>query len=469
MRKRGLIGAAVFLLCGVTWATASTLPAGFVETFVVETGLSPTASAHTPDGRILLGHQDGTIQVVKNGAVLPTPFATLDASTTGERGLLGLTLDRNFTATQAVYVYYSADAVGANRLSRLVANGDVALPEEVLVQFPSYGGANLHMGGALVMGNDDKLYVALGDHVNPSAVQSLATHNGKLMRFNADGTIPTDNPFYMATTGLSRAIFALGLRSPFSGDVDRVTGRILINDVGSGAGNWEEINEVVAGANYGWPVVEGPASNPSYVDPVYAYDRSGGCAIAGGAFYRGATFPGSYVGGYFFTDFCQRWIRWLDPVTDLATGFATSLTANANDLDVGPDGNLYYLARIGVPPREDDTGDLYRISFGFPTTTVSSITTTTVTTTTTTLTPPVPATSSQGGALAGGLLALTMGWALRRADLGGEPGGRRGVALLEVLGRPYPRDGMSTVRTIRATTCSCQMWASLCRILSLFS
>src|SRR5205814_335718 len=100
---------------------------------------------------------------------------------------------------------------------------------------------------------------------------------GKMLRFNSDGTIPTDNPFYGSTTGLSRAIWALGLRNPFTFEVQPGTGVIFINDVGEGG--WEEIDRAQAGANYGWPLTEGYFSNhPELTQPFFAYPHGAGNA-----------------------------------------------------------------------------------------------------------------------------------------------------------------------------------------------
>jgi len=168
-----------------------------------------------------------------------------------------------------------------------------------------------------------------------------------MLRINSDGSIPTDNPFFNTASGLNRAIWTLGLRNPFTFAFQPGTGRMFINDVGQST--WEEINDGIAGSNYGWPTTEGPTNNPSFRAPIFAYGRTpsstGGCAITGGTFYNPATaqFPGNYVGKYFFADLCSGWIRVLDPATGTATGFATGIT-NPVDLRVGSDGSLYYLA-----------------------------------------------------------------------------------------------------------------------------
>ena len=101
----------------------------------------------------------------------------------------------------------------------------------------------------------------------------MNTIKGKILRINADGTIPNDNPFFNTATGQNRAIWALGLRNPYRFGVQPGTGKILINDVGNGS--WEEINLGVAGANYGWNATEGPTTDPRFRSPLFAYPHQG--------------------------------------------------------------------------------------------------------------------------------------------------------------------------------------------------
>jgi len=336
---------------GAISQAATLVESGFTDTLVVSGLSNPTAMAFAPDGRLFVAQQGGQLRVVKSGALLPTPFLSVSVDSNGERGLLGVTFDPSFAANQYIYVYYTTTSGGThNRLSRFTASGDVALAgsETVLVDFPGLSAATNHNGGALHFGNDGKLYVAVGENANGSNAQSMTTPLGKLLRFNRDGSIPSDNPFFASTTGLSRAIWALGLRNPFTFDVRRSTGAILINDVGQTS--WEEVNLGGAGRNYGWPSTEGATTNASFVGPVFTYPHgqgnSSGCAITGGAFYDPVTaqFPASYVGKYFFADYCNGWMRTLDPATGAATVFATGLNAVV-DIRVGPEGALYYLAR----------------------------------------------------------------------------------------------------------------------------
>jgi hypothetical protein len=143
------------------------------------------------------------------------------------------------------------------------------------------------------------------------------------------------------------------LRNPFTFAFQPETTRLFINDVGQST--WEEINNGVAGSNYGWPIAEGPASppNPDFRNPIFFYGHGSsnttGCAIVGAAFYNPSVlqFPSRFVGKYFFADLCSGWISVLDPSNNTASGFASGISAPV-DLHVGPDGALYYLTRSGV-------------------------------------------------------------------------------------------------------------------------
>ena len=330
---------------------AATVPSGFTdETFV--TGLSnPTAMAFAPDGRLFVSQQGGQLRVIKNGALLAAPFLTVTVNSSGERGLLGIAFDPSFATNRFVYVYYTATSPAVhNRISRFTANGDVAVAgsEVVLMDLENLSAATNHNGGSMHFGPDGKLYVAVGENANRDNAQTLTNRLGKMLRLNADGSIPSDNPFFATASGANRAIWSLGLRNPFTFNFQPGTGRMFINDVGEGT--WEEIDDGIAGSNYGWPITEGATTDPRFRSPLFAYQHgsggTNGCAITGGTFYNPATpqFPTSYIGKYFFADYCNNWIRVFDPATGTAQSFASAVSAPV-DLQVGPDGLLYYLAR----------------------------------------------------------------------------------------------------------------------------
>jgi len=344
-------------------AAAATLPGGFTES-VIATGLQrPTAMAFAPDGRLFVCQQGGALRVITAaGTLLATPFTTVTVDSNGERGLLGVTFDPAFQSNHFVYIYYTATTPSShNRVSRFTANGDVAVAgsESVVVDLEPLTSATNHNGGAIHFGPDGTLYLAVGENANGANSQSFGNRLGKVLRINADGTIPSDNPFFNSASGVNRSIFALGLRNPFTFAFQRWTGELFINDVG--AGTWEEINRGVAGANYGWPIVEGVGNNPNFVNPIYAYDHNNGCAISGGAFYSPLTprFPTAYFGAYFFADYCGGWIRWRS-ATGTVTNFASGISFIV-DVAVSADGRLYYLARgtgsnTGIVSRVDHTG-----------------------------------------------------------------------------------------------------------------
>jgi glucose/arabinose dehydrogenase len=327
-------------------------------------GLSlATAFAQAPDGRIFVAQQGGAMRVVTSGGtLLVPPFMTLTVDSNGERGLLGVVFHPNFAANNLVYAYYTVPGSPPhNRISRFTANGDVVAPssEQILVDLPNLSATN-HNGGAIHFGADGKLYVGVGENAVVSNSQSLATPLGKLLRFNDDGLIPSDNPFFATQTGLARAIWAYGLRNPFTFAVQPGTGRIHINDVG--AGTWEEVNLGAAGANYGWQNSEGPTTAPGITAPLLAYRHGAtnppgsgpggfftGCAIAGGAFYPDSgPFPAAYRGSYFYADFCTAFIARLDLANDNAAYSFGAVTGNPVDMLVASDGALLVLTQSGI-------------------------------------------------------------------------------------------------------------------------
>jgi glucose/arabinose dehydrogenase len=348
----------------VSFGGAVTQPAGFTRNETWITGLaSATAFAQAPDGRLFVAEQGGTLRVVKNGALLATPFVSIAVDSNGERGLIGVALSPTFANDGFVYVYSTRTAGGAhNRISRYAAAGDVAAAgsETTLVDLPPLSAATNHNGGGMRFGPDGKLYVGVGENANPPASQDLTSPFGKLLRFNSDGTIPNDNPFFATQAGIARAVWAYGLRNPFTFAFQPGTGKLHINDVGQST--WEEIDVGAAGANYGWPNSEGPDNvTAGITGPLFTYKHSAanppgsgpggffvGFAIAGGAFYpTTGTFPAGYRGQYYFADYISQWIGRLDLTSGDAYAFA-QLSGAPVDMLVGIDGALYVLTRGGV-------------------------------------------------------------------------------------------------------------------------
>ncbi len=362
------------LLLGFFQAAAlasATLPSGFAESTIAifDQNAFPTDFDLAPDGRIFVAYKYGQLRVIKNGTMLATPFLTVTTNGSNERGLLGVAFDPNFATNHYVYIYYTVNTAPIhNRISRFTANGDVAVAgsEFVLMDLDPVT-TSYHNAGTLKFGADGKLYIAVGnDNVNSNS-QSLSNRLGKILRINKDGSIPTDNPFYNTATGANRSIWAYGLRNPFKLAVQPGTGRVFINDVGFET--WEEINDGIAGSNYGWPTCEGFCNppNPSFRDPLYVYAHGDGDAygraITGGAFYNPAspTFPSQYVGKYFFADYVNGWIHYMNPSNKSVASFMGGVP-NLVDLEVGPDGALYYLT-IAENPYSAGRGALRKIQY----------------------------------------------------------------------------------------------------------
>ena len=352
------------------WATATVefdgsraAPAGFTRDESWITGLADaTAIAQAPDGRFFVAQQGGALRVVKAGVLLATPFIQLTVDPAGERGLIGVTLHPDFASNGWVYLHYTTPENGAhNRISRFTAssaNPDVVSvgSELRIADLPALSSATNHNGGAMHFGIDGKLYVGVGDNADSSNAPLLTSVFGKMLRLNDDGTIPTDNPFFATQAGQNRAIWAYGLRNPYTFAIQPGTGRMHINDVGQDT--WEEINLGVQGANYGWPGTEGPTTASGVTAPLFAYKHSDasprgsgpggffvGFASAGGSFYpNAAPFPPAYRDSYYFADYVGQFVARFDWVNNASYAFGR-VSGTPVDLMTGNDGALYVLTR----------------------------------------------------------------------------------------------------------------------------
>ncbi|MEP7372781.1 MAG: PQQ-dependent sugar dehydrogenase [Chitinophagaceae bacterium] len=341
--------------------TAQTLPSGFSQVMVANGIADPTVMAFAPDGRIFVAQQTGQLRVIKNGTLLAQPFISLSVSSSGERGLLGIAFDPNFNSNNYIYLYYTLSSAANNRISRFTANGDVVVPgsEMVLLNLDPLSGATNHNGGTMQFGPDGKLYVGIGENADAVNSQNTDTYHGKLLRINPDGSVPPGNPF---TTGSNQQlrIWSYGLRNPYTISFQPGTGKLFVNDVGSSV--WEEINDATTGGkNYGWPYEEGNGSQ--FSSPVYAYPHgsgnTSGCAITGGTFFNPSStnYPSSYIGKYFFLDYCSNWINTitLNGSTATQSNFAGNIAGSPVSLTTGTDGNLYFLSR--------DNSAVYKITY----------------------------------------------------------------------------------------------------------
>ena len=369
---------------------AAQLPTGFVEEVLADHLNAATAMTALPDGRVLIADQTGMLRVIKDGRMLATPTLDLRARVDSywERGLVGVTAHPDFPHTPELFVLYvAAQPYPHHVLARFVVAGDIALPETEHILFEGddqtkRGGKYPagHQGGPVRFGPDGKLYVALGEPLlpteGPCSSQKLDTVLGKILRFKPDGTVPEDNPFYRQTTGKYRAIWAIGLRNPFGMAFQPETGRLFACDVGQSS--WEEIDDIIPGANYGWPDAEGMSTNPAFKNPIHTYPPTVGRCIIGGSFYPRAApagdgmgfFPEAWRGKFFFADWAANWVKVLDPdkpasVTTFATGFKAPV-----GVLVAPDHSLLVLNRNTIwrdgKNFAPDAGSLVRIRYAGP-------------------------------------------------------------------------------------------------------
>ncbi len=331
---------------------SQTFPSGFSQVKVA-TIADAMSMSFAPDGRLFICQKSGSVRIIKNGLLLPIPFLTLSVNHDIERGIIGITFDPNFNVNHYLYIYYTAETPNIhNRLSRFTANGDLVLSgsEFSLLDLEPPTSA-FHTGGGIGFGMDGKLYLAVGDDETPDNAQNPGTYFGKVLRLNTDGSTPIDNPYISSSSEITKKIWSYGLRNPYTLSIQPGTGRVFVNDVGSD--KWEEINDAtLPGKNFGWPIVEGPSTNSSYANPVFAYPHvatgQDGCAITGGAFFNptSSNYSSGYNGKYFYMDWCNGWLYYLtlgSTVTN--TIFSSGMTVMNLGLQVGPDGNLYYINR----------------------------------------------------------------------------------------------------------------------------
>lgn len=397
-----LAGPFLVVLLSVAWLQGvhrqSGVPEGFEDTLVAEVP-SPTGMAITPDGRILITSQFGQLFVYQNGVLLDRPALDIGPITCAnrERGLLSVAVDPSFGTNGFIYVTYILNKYGdcaeegsqtpIGRVSRFHLAGGNAVDldsEQILIDnIPSPVG--VHNVGAVRFGPDGYLYVTVGDggcdyaqnsgcFDSNDATLDMNALVGKVLRITRDGDIPAGNPFTgpgsvrchidggAAPGETCQEIFAFGLRNPWriAFDPNSDQTRFFINDVGQD--NWEEINEGVAGANYGWNAREGfcvigsltdcsPDPPPGLVNPIHAYSHQTGCgSITGGAFVPRGIWPAEFDGAYLFTDFvCGRIFRLVRAADGSYTSdmFIAGLGDwTAIDLQFGDDGSgpaLYYL------------------------------------------------------------------------------------------------------------------------------
>ncbi|WP_081909009.1 sorbosone dehydrogenase family protein [Deinococcus sp. YIM 77859] len=293
-----------------------------------------TTLTHAADGsgRLYAALQGGQVRVIQNGQVRAQPFLDVSGLTRagGERGLLGLAFDPSYRQNRRLYIHYT-DRNGDTVLARYTATADFsrADPASAKVLFTTDQPYANHNGGQLAFGPDGFLYLGLGDggsQGDPQEnAQKLSTPLGKILRFDVrgDAAKPAPGNPFLNRQGANPYIWAYGLRNPWRFSFDRVTGDLIIADVGQNA--FEEVNRQPrasrGGENYGWDLREGRSCyeppqgcrTQGLTEPVLVYGRDEGQSITGGYVYRGQAIP-ALKGQYVFADFGSGNV-WAAPVS----------------------------------------------------------------------------------------------------------------------------------------------------------
>ncbi len=256
----------------------------------------PVSLTFAPDGRLFFAEvNSGRIRIADQGALRPEPFATLQVAEGREHGLLGITLDPRFTDNGYVYAYYTVPKKNGkpdfNRVVRFTEQDGVGSDLQVLFDKIPADSKGSHNGGRLRFGPDGKLYVSTGTPGDEGGrAQEMTVLEGKILRLNADGSIPADNP------SPGSPVYARGLRNPYGMDFHPRTGQLY--SVDNGPKGYDELNVIHPGGNYGTPLVVGAPGDPRFVDPMWTSgaERLG---LSGLAFYSGQQLP-EYRGDMFF-------------------------------------------------------------------------------------------------------------------------------------------------------------------------
>lgn len=375
--NRSLVGCVVVLACLASWAckrpleppvgcaAIAALPSSSVITLTrvfpevdVEAGIA-LRQRPDDDERWYLATQPGIVYTFTAESPDPTVFVDVSdiLATAPEAGLLGLTFHPEFAANGYVYLSYTTPGPGAftSRIARYESSdGGLSIDRstEFVILDLTQPYTN-HNGGDIHFGPDGFLYIAFGDGGSAEDPQGHGQNTdtllGSMLRIDVDGgspyAIPADNPF--AAGGGAPEIFAWGLRNPWRFSFDRETGDLWTGDVGQY--EWEEVDLVRLGGNYGWNLKEGThcfaadpcdaATLPGLIDPVAEYANPDDASVTGGYVYRGTAMP-ELVGRYIYADFYSGTIWSVVEGSEPNTLLASSNRA-LSAFGEGNDGELY--------------------------------------------------------------------------------------------------------------------------------
>lgn len=336
-------------------ASPTATPITGVQATGVATFASPWAMAFLPDGRALVTEKGGTLRIVTQAGVKSAPLGGVPTvAAGGQGGLLDIALHPNFASNALVYLSFSESGTGGSGLA--VARGtlveDAAGPRLTGVstiwrQAPKVSGSG-HFGGRMAFAPDGTLYVTAGERQRGSPAQDMTQTLGKIIRINADGSIPADNPF-VSIAGARTEIWSLGHRNPYGLTFDSA-GRLWEHEMGPEGG--DEFNLVTRGGNYGWPNVSNGqdygggnipdhAPGDGYVAPLLSWTpviAPGGMILYSGnlfAAWRGDAIIAGLVS--------QGLVRVRFTPTSAVEQQRIALGARIREVEQGPDGAIWVL------------------------------------------------------------------------------------------------------------------------------
>jgi glucose/arabinose dehydrogenase len=360
---------------GQTRGPQQKLNVAFDIVTVVPAVNAPWGLAFLPGGKMLVTERTGSLRIVDTAGKLSEPVAGLPAvDSRGQGGLLDVALDPNFATNQWIYWSYSEPAQG-NANNTAVARGklvDGAPPrvenmQVIYHQAPSLN-STAHFGSRLVFGRDGTLFVTQGDRSITQGrmqAQKMDSLIGKIVRINADGSIPKDNPF-VGRADVRPEIWSFGHRNIQGAALHPTTGELWTIEHGTRGG--DELNTPKKGGDYGWPTIAygveyqggpitgGIQAQDGMEQPRYYWDPV--IAPGGMTFYNGTLFP-EWRGSLFIGGLTTQHIARLTISGDKVTGEERLLTdlqprARIRLVREGPDGALYVLAEggggRGAPP-----------------------------------------------------------------------------------------------------------------------
>ncbi len=263
-------------------------PVEFKVESVAEGLFVPWSIVFTADDRMLVTERDGKVRAIQDGQLQANPLYTFSPiSAQSEEGLMGMAMDPNYQTNKQLY-FCLAYPKGQNLVDKVVRLTDEGsrLTNEVMV-VDDIPAAKFHAGCRVKFGPDGKLYITTGDSTKRELAQDKNSLAGKILRLNADGSIPADNPFP------NSPIYSLGHRNPQGLDWHPETQTLYETEHGpsgfDGPGGGDEVNVITKGGNYGWPTVSHEKSQTGLISPKLVFTPA--VAPAAGHFYRGDVFP----------------------------------------------------------------------------------------------------------------------------------------------------------------------------------